>query len=77
MRKHTRRPNVVLARVKRRVIFLNRYIMFISEKEYTVNEADYLHHRIEVGVGYAISKNEASDYSIRVFCIVDVDVTPV
>ena len=77
MRKHTRRQNVVIAGVKRRVISLNRCTIFISEKEYTVKEADYLYHRIEVGVGYATSKNEASQHSVRVFCIVDVDVTPV
>ena len=56
--------NVVLAGTKGGVVPLDRHAIFISQKVDAVEDAEYLQHRVEIGVSYAVCKNKAPKYLI-------------
>jgi hypothetical protein len=73
---HTLCENVVLARRKRMIIPLDYHATPFSQKVGTVENTEYLKHRIEIGIGHTVCRDKASEHPIGILYIVNVDVTP-
>ena len=56
------------------VISLDCSPAFILQGVVAVEDTEYLDHRIEIGVGYAVGENEAANGRIGIPSIVDMDI---